>query len=60
MKQRMAEDVARFAQWSPVALAQRIAWRESVVRQTQHELAALRKAQRVQRKAKLAEAEVVG
>lgn len=51
MKARMAEDVARFAQWSPVALAQRIAWRESVVRQTQHELAALRKAQRVQRKA---------
>ena len=51
MKQRMAEDVARFAQWAPSALQQRIAWRESVVRQTQHELAALRKAQRIQRKA---------
>lgn len=51
MKQRMEEDVARFAQWAPAALQQRIAWRESVVRQTQHELAAMRKAQRVQRKA---------
>lgn len=51
MKDRMTEDVARFALWAPDALQKRITWRESVVRQTQHELAAMRKAQRVQRKA---------
>lgn len=52
MKRRMIEDVARFSTWSPVALEQRIAWRESVMRQTQHEIAAMKRAQRVQRKAR--------
>lgn len=54
MKTRMREDVERFAQWQPEALSQRIRWRESVVKQTQHEIAAMKKAQRVQRKAQAA------
>ena len=50
MKRQMADDVQRFAQWEPAALEQRIAWRTSVLKQTQHEIAAMRKAQRIQRK----------
>ena len=50
MKQRMAEAVARFAKWEPKALEQRIAFISGEVRAAQHEMAAMRKAQRVQRK----------
>lgn len=42
-------EVARFAAWDPAALQQRITWRESVLRQTQAELEAMREAQRQQR-----------
>lgn len=48
MKQRMADDVARYRKWDRLALEQRIVWRESVMRQTDHELAALREALRQQ------------
>lgn len=49
------EQVAHFAGWEPVALAQRIAWRESVLRQTQGELEAMREAQRRQRESETLE-----
>ncbi len=51
MKARMSADVQRFAKWEPAALEQRIAWRMTALKQAQQELVAMRKAQRIQRKA---------
>lgn len=50
MKQRMAQEVDRFAAWTPEALQQRLHWKQAQIRNDQAEVAAMLKAQRRQRK----------
>lgn len=50
MKQDMQSKVDQYAKWEPDALELRIQWRVANMKADQVEIAAMRKAQRIQRK----------
>ena len=50
MKPDMQAKVDKYAQWEPDALELRIQWRVANMKADQQEIAAMRKAQRIQRK----------